>query len=231
MKQYNPNKQIKESMIGRDGGKIVLPIIGSKFTHKTKGEIIEPHDIKIKVPLEEDGNHLYFYYEGQEPYLNDRNEECRHGYYIHICNFIENYSPLQIGEEYYLVEEFMYAEVAGDSDDYGNSEFWIEQSQDIKERNKILYKLDLKNIKNEGVFFDEDELIMESSSQMQLHQSRLKFKVTNVEVKRCDDLSHEELKGIIDCNFSKTALMYEFFKDTALHHDDYIFLIDWKKIK
>lgn len=162
MKQYNPNKETRESMIGRDGGKIVLEI---------DENIIAPKYLENVV--------------------------------------IEKHSPLQIGEEYYLVEEY--------------------SSHGDHSIGTVYYQLDYKDSEIDLQQIDY-HYGWRNADQMQPHQSRLKFKVTNVEVKYLGDISLEEqIKlGILMSMNNDVKNSYALREDIA---SIYIFLITWEKIK
>lgn len=102
--------------------------------------------------------------------------------------------PLQPNTEYYCIEEFIECDNSNSGENYRKSV-------------TIFYK------QKETESFDN----WQQPDQMQPHQSRCRFKVTNVEVKKLSDLI--KLNSIYKCG-----------KDEMLT-SDYVFLIDIKEIK
>ena len=88
-----------------------------------------------------------------------------------IKSFISMFSPLQMGEEYFVQEEFMYSEVV----------------------NIIRYRIDADNNLRDDLTYEElmdyKTINWKDASQMQEHQSRLKFKCIEIEVKRVQDIN------------------------------------------
>ena len=92
----------------------------------------------------------------------------------------------KIGDVLYVRETWCYGSVVGESDDYGNSESWLEQLQSDIDDEKIFYKADMEEALKEGVSFED--VVWKPSIHMPRKYARIFLKVTNVGVERLQDI-------------------------------------------
>lgn len=104
--------------------------------------------------------------------------------------FVAKYSKYQVGDVLWVRETWTYGRVVGESDEYGNSEFWLEQTQKEEDEKCIFYKADMDDAIREDISFED--VIWKPSIFMPKEACRIFLRVTNVRVERLQNISEED---------------------------------------
>lgn len=97
----------------------------------------------------------------------------------------------QIGDVLWVRETWCYGRVVGDSDEYGKSEFWLEQTQKEEDEKRIFYKADMDEAIKEGITFED--VFWKPSIHIPEEYARIFLRVTNVKVERLRDISYDDI--------------------------------------
>lgn len=97
----------------------------------------------------------------------------------------------QVGDVLYVRETWCYGKVVGEDDEYGNSEFWLEQTQFEEDNKNIFYKADMEEAINKGVSFED--VTWKLSILMPKKYARIFLCVTNIRVERLQDINADDI--------------------------------------
>lgn len=96
-----------------------------------------------------------------------------------------------IGDILWVRETWTYGRVVGESDEYGNSEFWLEQTQKEEDEKCIFYKADMDEAIREGISFKD--VFWKPSIHMPKEHARIFLRVTNARVERLQDIETSDM--------------------------------------
>lgn len=97
----------------------------------------------------------------------------------------------QVGDVLWVRETWTYGRVVVESDEYGKSEFWLEQTQKEEDEKCIFYKADMDEAIREGISFED--VFWKPSIFMPKEACRIFLRVTNVRVERLQDMPHDDV--------------------------------------
>ena len=154
--------------------------------------------------------------------------------------FVAKYSKYQVGDVLWVRETGTYGRVVGESDEYGNSEFWLEQTQKEEDEKCIFYKADMDDAIREDISFED--VFWKPSIFMPKEACRIFLRVTNVRVERLQDMPHDDVyaEGFPDDFYKKGGKNFRhWFVDLwnsingkgAWEANPYVFVYEFQRIE